>query len=142
MWICKCVYIYIYICVCMYSCLVAKSCSILCYFMNCSTPGFPVLHYLLEFAQTHFHWVHDAIQPFHPLLPPSPVSLSLPSIRVFSSKSALCIRCPKYTHTHTHTGKNYIYNVLLLTLVFSTRILSSIRVGTCVSPSPLYQQYL
>ena len=39
---------------------------------NCSTPGFPVLHYLLEFTQTHVHWVSDAIQPSHPLSPPSP----------------------------------------------------------------------
>ena len=38
---------------------------------NCSTPGFPVLHYLPEFAQTHVHWVSDAIQPSHPLLSPS-----------------------------------------------------------------------
>ena len=35
--------------------------------MNCSTPGFPVLHHLPQFAQTHVHWVSDAIQPFHPL---------------------------------------------------------------------------
>ena len=38
----------------------------------CSTPGFPVLHQLLEFAQTHVHWVGDAIQPSHPLFSPSP----------------------------------------------------------------------
>ena len=58
-------------------CSVAKSCWTLWYFMNCSTPGFPVLHYLLEFAQTHVHWVRDAIQPSHPLLPPSPLALNL-----------------------------------------------------------------
>ena len=40
--------------------------------MDCSTPGFPVLHYLPYFAQTHGHWVGDAAQPSHPLLPPSP----------------------------------------------------------------------
>ena len=67
----------------------------------CSTPGFPVLHYLLEFAQTIVHWVGDAIQPFHPLLPPSspPVLSSravFPSIMFFSNESALCIRWPKY----------------------------------------------
>ena len=38
--------------------------------MGCSTPGFPVLHYLLEFAQTQVHWVGDTIQPSHPLSPP------------------------------------------------------------------------
>ena len=45
--------------------------------MNCSTPGFPVLHYLLELAQTHVHWVGDAIQPSHPLLSPSPPAFNL-----------------------------------------------------------------
>ena len=45
--------------------------------MNCSTPDFPVLHYLPEFAQTHIHWVSDAIQPSHPLSTPSPPALNL-----------------------------------------------------------------
>ena len=40
--------------------------------MDCSTPGLPVHHQLPEFTQTHVHWVSDAIQPSHPLLPPSP----------------------------------------------------------------------
>ena len=44
---------------------------------NSSTPGFPVLHYLLNFAQTHVHWVGDAIKPSHPLSPPSPPALNL-----------------------------------------------------------------
>ena len=44
----------------------------LCDPMNCSTPGFPVHHQLLEFTQTHVHRVGDAIQPSHPLLSPSP----------------------------------------------------------------------
>ena len=39
--------------------------------MDCSTPGFPVHHQLLELAQTHVHRVSDAIQPSHPLLSPS-----------------------------------------------------------------------
>ena len=51
---------------------VAKWCLTLCNPMDCSIPGFPVLHYLPEFAQTHVHWVGDAIQPSHPLLLPSP----------------------------------------------------------------------
>ena len=45
--------------------------------MEGSTPGFPVLHYLQDFAQAHVHCVSDAIQPSHPLLPPSPPVLSL-----------------------------------------------------------------
>ena len=52
---------YIYQCLC--CCSVSKSCLILCNPMNCSIPGFPGLHYLPEFAQTHVHWVSDAIQP-------------------------------------------------------------------------------
>ena len=41
-------------------------------------PGFPVFfHYLLQFVQTHVHWVYDAIQPSHLLLPPSPSALNL-----------------------------------------------------------------
>ena len=45
--------------------------------MDCSTPGFPVLHCLLKFVQTHVHWVGDAIQPSHPLSSPSPPAFSL-----------------------------------------------------------------
>ena len=47
--------------------LVTQSCPTLCDPMNCSMPVFPVLHYLPEFAQTHVHWVSDAIKSFHPL---------------------------------------------------------------------------
>ena len=50
----------------------AQSCPTLCDPMNCSTPGFPVHHQLLELTQTQFHQVGDAIQPSHPLLSPSP----------------------------------------------------------------------
>ena len=62
-------------CCCCYS--VAKSYLTLCNPMDCSTPGFPVIHYLLEFAQIHVHWVSDAIKPSHPLSFPSPLVLSL-----------------------------------------------------------------
>ena len=58
-------------------CSVAKSCLTLCDPVYCSMPDFPVLHCLLEFAQTHVHWVGNAIQPSHPLLPPSPPALNL-----------------------------------------------------------------
>ena len=65
--------------------------------MDCSfpVPGFPVLHYLPEFAQTHVHWVNDPVQPPHPLSSPS-LTLHLSSIRIFSNESALHIRRPKY----------------------------------------------
>ena len=45
--------------------------------MDCSTPGFPVHHQLPELTQTHVHRVGDAIQPSHPLSPPSPPAFSL-----------------------------------------------------------------
>ena len=58
-------------------CSVAKLCLTRCNPMDCSTPGFPVLPYLLEFAQTHVHWVYNTIQPSHPLSPSSPHALNL-----------------------------------------------------------------
>ena len=59
---------------------VTESCPTLwglCDPIDCSIPGFPVLHYLLEFVQTPVHWVGDATQPSHPLSPPSPPALNL-----------------------------------------------------------------
>ena len=50
---------------------------LLCDPRDCSTPVFPLLHCLPEFAQTHVHWVGDAIQPSHPLSSPSPFAFSL-----------------------------------------------------------------
>ena len=57
-------------------CLVTKS-WLFVKSMDCSTPGFPVLHYLPELGQIHIHWLGDAIQPFHPLSPPSLLALNL-----------------------------------------------------------------
>ena len=54
-----------------------KRCLTLCDPMDCSTPGLPVHHQLLEFTQTHVHWVGDAIQPSHPLSSPSPSAFNL-----------------------------------------------------------------
>ena len=56
---------------------VAQSCLTFCDPMDCSTPGLPVHHQLLESTQTHVHWVGDAIQPSHPLLSPSLPALNL-----------------------------------------------------------------
>ena len=79
-----------------FSSVQSLSCVWLCNPMNRSTPGLPVLHHLPELAQTHIHWVGDAIQPSHPrgplLLSPS----IFPSIRVFLNESVLHIRWPKY----------------------------------------------
>ena len=64
--------------------------------MDCSTAGFPAHHQLLELAQTHVHWVGDAIQPSHPLLSPSSPAFSPSKHQVFSNESVLRIRWPKY----------------------------------------------
>ena len=62
-------------------CSVAELCSTLSNSIGCSKPRLPPLHYLLEFAQIHVHWVGDAIQPTHPLLPRSPLALSLSQLQ-------------------------------------------------------------
>ena len=73
-------------------CSVAKSCPTLCDPMGCSTPGFPVLQHLPDFAQIHVHWVSDVIQPSHPRPPHFssclqlfPVSESFPMSWLFAS---------------------------------------------------------
>ena len=71
---------------------VFQSCTTLCHPMDCSMPGLPVHHQLLEFTQTRVHWVSDAIQPSHPLLFPFssrlqsfPASGSFPMNQFFAS---------------------------------------------------------
>ena len=71
--------------------VVSQSCPTLCDPMDCSTPGFPVLHH----AQTHDHWISDAIQPSHPLPSPSPPAFNL-SKHQGLHELALHIRWPKY----------------------------------------------
>ena len=68
-------------------CSVAKLCPTPCDTMNCSMPGFPVLCYLPEFAQTHVRWVGDAIQPPHPLSSRSPLVFSFEKPQVFKCLS-------------------------------------------------------
>ena len=99
---------------------VAQSCPTLCDTMNCSTPGLPVHHRLLEFTQTHVHRVLDAIQPSHPLSPPSPTALNPPNIRAFSNESALLIWWPKDCLCFVSNNyKSQVFEVLKLLSVFS-----------------------
>ena len=81
----------------MYSCcgLVAKFCLTLCDPVDCSTPGLPVLHYVLNFAQVHVHWVSDVIQPSHPLFPSSPSAFNLSQLQGVFSQWANCISVAK-----------------------------------------------
>ena len=89
---------------------VAQLCLTLCDPMDCSSPGFLVLHQLLEVAQTHVHQVGDAIQPSHPLFLLSSI---FPSIRVFSSQSALHIRWPRYWSFSLSINASNEYSVLI-----------------------------
>ena len=72
---------------------VAQLCPTLCDPIDCSMPGFPVHHQLLELAQTHVHRVSDAIQPSHPLSSPFPPAFNLSQ---HQDELALRIRWPKY----------------------------------------------
>ena len=74
-----------------------QSCLILGDPMDCSMTGFPVRHQLLEFAQTHVHWVSDAIQPSRSLLSPFPPAFNLSQHQgLISYESVLYIKWPKY----------------------------------------------
>ena len=78
----------------------AHSCPTLCDPMDCSTPGFSVLHHLLEFTQTHVHGVGDATQPSHPLSSPSPPAFNLSHIHInVTLKNILYLHesFPRYT---------------------------------------------
>ena len=86
---------------------VTKSCPTPCDPMDCSPPGFPVLHYLLELAQTHVHWVGDAIQPSHPLLPPSPLALNLSQHQALFQWVNCSHRWPNYWNFSITSSNEY-----------------------------------
>ena len=77
-------------------CSVSQSCPTLCDPMDYSSSGFPVHHHLQKFAQTHVHWVSNAIQPSHLLLLPSPPALNLSQHQGLFQSVALRMRWPKY----------------------------------------------
>ena len=84
-------------------CSVAQSCPILCYSMDCSTPGFPVYHRLPKPAQTHVSDAIGSVTPSNHFILCCPLLLLpsiLPSIRDFSNESALHIMWPKYQLQH------------------------------------------
>ena len=65
-------------------CSVAQLCPTLCDPMDCSTPGFPIPHHLPELAQMPVHWVTEAIQPSHPVVPFCSCLQSFPASGSFS----------------------------------------------------------
>ena len=77
----------------------------LCNPTDCSMPGFPVHHQLLELAQTRVHWVGDPIQPSHPCCPLLLLSSTFPSIRLFSNESVLHIRWPSIRASASASNK-------------------------------------
>ena len=91
---------------------VVQPCPTLCDPMDCSTPGFPILHHLPEFAQTRVHWVGDAIQPSHPLLSPSP-TLNLSQHQGLFQRVGSCIRWPKYWSFSFSISPSNEYSVLI-----------------------------
>ena len=92
---------------------VTWSCPTLCDSMDCSMPGFPVHHQLLEHAQIHVYQVNDAIHPSQPLLPLLLLPSIFPSIRVFSNESVLHIRWPKYWSFSFSTSLSNEYSGLI-----------------------------
>ena len=90
--------------------------------MNCSTPGFPVLHHLPEFAHTHVHWVRDASQSSHPLSSPSPAlylsqhvqgleSSPTPQFKNINSSVLSLLYGPTLTSTHD-SWKNHSFDYM------------------------------
>ena len=77
-------------------CSVAQSCPTLCDSMDCSMPGLPVPHHLLEFAQVHVHCIGDPIQPSHPLMLPSHSALNLSQHQGLFQWVSRLLRWPKY----------------------------------------------
>ena len=79
----------------------------------CNMPGFPALHHLPEFAQTHVHRVSDAIQQSHSLSSPLLLPSVFPSVRVFPNESALCIKWPKCWSFSFGISPSNEYSVLI-----------------------------
>ena len=115
---------------------VTQLCLTLSDTMDCSMPGLPVHHQLLEFTQTHVRLVGNAIQPSYPLSSPSPPAFN-PSIRVFSNKSVLPIRWPKYWSFSFSISPSNEYSGLIS---FTMDWLNLLAVqGLCEEPSPTPQ---
>ena len=124
-------------------CSVPKLCPALWGSMDCSMSGFPVLHHLLELAQTHVHRVSDSIQPPYPLPPPSPSALDLSQHQGLSQGVSSSHQVAKVLELQ-HQSFQWIFKVDFLLWLFSNTVVShSLRHHglqyariPCPSPSP------
>ena len=91
---------------------VTQSCPTLSNPMDCSKPGFPVHHQLLEIAQIHVHWIGDAIQPSHPLSSPSP-AFNISQQEGLFQRAVLRIRWPKYWNFSCRISPSNEYSGLI-----------------------------
>ena len=92
---------------------VSRSCLTLCDHMNYSTPGLPVHHQLPDLTQTHVHWVHDAIQPSHPLSFPSPPAFSLSQHQGLLQRVTFSHQVAKYWSFSFSTSPSNEYSKLI-----------------------------
>ena len=98
-----------------YCCSVTQTCPTLCDPMDCSMPGSPVLHYLLEFARIYVHWVSDAFQPSHPLYPPSPPAFSFSQYQcLFQCVSSLHQVAKVLEFQFQHQSSQWLFRVYFL----------------------------
>ena len=107
-------------------CSAAQPCLTLCNPMDCSTPGFPVPHHLPEIAQTHVHWVSDAIQPSLPLSSPSPPAFNLSQHQGIFQWGSSSHQVPKYWSFSISPSNDYsgLIFFFLLGLTGLTSLLS------------------
>ena len=93
----QCLFLFIQVLPVTFSCcLVTQSHPNFCDPMDCSMPGFPVLQYLPEFAQTHVHLVSHIIQPSHPLLSPPPPAFNLSQLQHLFQRVGCLHQVAKY----------------------------------------------
>ena len=100
--------------------------------MDCSIIGLPVLHHLLELAQTHVHSISDTIQPSHSLLPLSPPAFNLTQHQGFFHWLVLRIRWPKYWSFNSSISPSKEYSGLTDLISFLSKGLSKTLSRTTV----------
>ena len=119
----------------------------LCDSLDCSTPGFHVLHYLPELAHTHVHWVSNAIETSYLLFPPSPlVSVSV-SIKYMLCINAICsffidfISPMEYINTF-HRSLSAILLIFILNPYVVSSCLKNAHLCLCILPWEEILQHL